>query len=203
MLARRNTSSAGVTRGLVRLFTACENAIPSSHRVERFIESRQPDAVLVTPLVTARCRQADYVKAAQALGIPAAACIASWDHLTTKGLIRVRPDLVTVWNHEQQAEAEEFHAHYAGEHADWEAADHLMELAGVHARFFPPEHYQQFRQRFAGGHGMYPIVGDPDHVASELERIADAGFAGLAFSFVDYVGELDYFSAEVLPRRPP
>lgn len=99
-----------------------------------------------------------------------------------------------------QAEAEEFHAHYAGEHADWEAADHLMELAGVHARFFPPEHYQQFRQRFAGGHGMYPIIGDPDRVAAELERIADAGFAGLAFSFVDYVGELEHFRAEVLPR---
>ena len=75
-----------------------------------------------------------------------------------------------------------------------------MELAGVHAQFFPPEHYQQFRQRFAGGHGMYPIVGDPDHVADELERIAAAGFAALAFSFIDYVGELDLFRDEVLPR---
>ncbi len=98
------------------------------------------------------------------------------------------------------AEAEEFHRHYAEEHGDWEAADHLMALAGVHAQYFPPEHYQQFRQRFTGGHGMYPIVGTPDHVADELERIADAGFAGLAFSFVDYVSELPYFRAEVLPR---
>jgi hypothetical protein len=108
-LARRNTSTAGVTRALVGLFTMCERAIPSSPRIERFLQSRTPDAVLVTPLVTARCRQADYVKSAQALGIPAAACIASWDHLTTKGLIRVRPDLVTVWNREQLAEATEFH----------------------------------------------------------------------------------------------
>src|SRR4029077_14057549 len=95
VLARRNTSTRGVTRALVALFTTCERAIPSSHWIERFIRSRRPDAVLVTPLVTARARQADYVKAAQALGIPAAACIASWDHLTTKGLIRVRPDLVS------------------------------------------------------------------------------------------------------------
>jgi hypothetical protein len=108
-LARRNTSTAGVTRTLVGLLTTVEKAIPSSQRIERFIKSRHADAVLVTPLVTARCRQADYVKAAQALGIPAAACIASWDHLTTKGLIRVRPDLVSVWNHEQRAEAVEFH----------------------------------------------------------------------------------------------
>ena len=108
-LARRKTSTAGVTRALVRLFEICERATPSSDRIERFIKSHKADAVLVTPLVTARCRQTDYVKAAQAVGIPAAACIASWDHLTTKGLIRVRPDLVTVWNHEQKAEAIEFH----------------------------------------------------------------------------------------------
>ena len=108
-LARRNTSTAAVTRLLVSLLTVCERAIPSSRRIERFIVSRHPDAVLVTPLVTARCRQADYVKSAQTLGLPTAACIASWDHLTTKGLIRVRPELVTVWNREQQAEAVEYH----------------------------------------------------------------------------------------------
>jgi dimethylsulfone monooxygenase len=47
---------------------------------------------------------------------------------------------------------------------------------------------------------MYPIIGDPDHVADELERIADAGFAGLGFSFVDYAAEFPYFRDEVLPR---
>jgi alkanesulfonate monooxygenase SsuD/methylene tetrahydromethanopterin reductase-like flavin-dependent oxidoreductase (luciferase family) len=98
------------------------------------------------------------------------------------------------------AEADEFHRHYAIEHGDWEAADHLMELAGIHAQFFPPEHYEQFRLRFTGGHGMYPIIGTPDHVAAELAGIADAGFAGVAFSLVDYVGEFDYFAGEVLPR---
>jgi hypothetical protein len=108
-LARRNTSTVWMTRTLVSLLTQCERAIPSSRRIERFIKSTRADAVLVTPLVTARTRQPDFVKGAQALGIPAAACIASWDHLTTKGLIRVRPDLVTVWNREQLAEAVEFH----------------------------------------------------------------------------------------------
>lgn len=108
-LARRNTSTRAVTRALVGVFTMCERAIPGSHRIERFIASRRPDAVLVTPLVTARCRQTDYVKTAQAMGLPTAACIASWDHLTTKGLIRVRPDIVSVWNREQFEEAVEFH----------------------------------------------------------------------------------------------
>jgi alkanesulfonate monooxygenase SsuD/methylene tetrahydromethanopterin reductase-like flavin-dependent oxidoreductase (luciferase family) len=97
-------------------------------------------------------------------------------------------------------EAVEFHHYYANEHADWEAAEHLMELAGMHAQFFPPEHYERARERFAGGHGMYPIIGDPDHVAGELARIAEAGFAGVGFSVFDYVGELRYLSDEVLPR---
>jgi dimethylsulfone monooxygenase len=97
-------------------------------------------------------------------------------------------------------EAEEFHHYYAVEHADWDAADHLMALAGMHAQFFPPEHYQQARERFAGGHGMYPIVGDPDHVAAELARIDAAGFAGVGFSLFDYDGELRYLCDEVLPR---
>ena len=108
-LSRRNTSTVWMTRTLVSMFTLCERAIPSNGRIERFIKSTRADAVLVTPLVTARTRQPDFVKAAQALGVPAAACIASWDHLTTKGLIRVRPDLVSVWNREQLAEAVEFH----------------------------------------------------------------------------------------------
>jgi alkanesulfonate monooxygenase SsuD/methylene tetrahydromethanopterin reductase-like flavin-dependent oxidoreductase (luciferase family) len=99
-----------------------------------------------------------------------------------------------------RAEAQAFHRYYAREHADWEAADHLMELAGVHAKFFPPEHYERYRERFAGGHGMYPIIGSPDDVASELERVADAGFAGAAISFFDYVAELPYFRDEVLAR---
>lgn len=98
------------------------------------------------------------------------------------------------------AEADEFHHYYAVEHGDWEAAEHLMELAGLHAQFFPPEHYEQFRVRFTGGHGTYPIIGTPDHVADELERIAEAGFAGAGFSFVDYLAELPYFRDEVLPR---
>jgi alkanesulfonate monooxygenase SsuD/methylene tetrahydromethanopterin reductase-like flavin-dependent oxidoreductase (luciferase family) len=75
-----------------------------------------------------------------------------------------------------------------------------MELAGMHAQFFPPEHYRRARERFAGGHGMYPIIGDPDAVASELARIADAGFVGIGFSLFDYLGELRYLREEVLPR---
>jgi hypothetical protein len=108
-LDRRTTTSRENVRRWVGFLQACERAIPSYPTIEQFIASRQPDAVLVTPLVTDCSPQADVIKSAQALGIPTALCVASWDHLTTKGLIRVDPDLVAVWNEEQRAEALEYH----------------------------------------------------------------------------------------------
>ena len=108
-LARRPTTTRANVRRWVRVLTMCERAIPSSPAVEAYIASRRPDAVLVTPLVTDCSPQADVIKSAQRLGIPTALCVASWDHLTTKGLIRVDPDLVSIWNEEQRAEAIEYH----------------------------------------------------------------------------------------------
>jgi hypothetical protein len=108
-LADRKTRSVEFVQRLTRFFATCERAIPSSRVIESLIRSRKPDAVLVTPLVTDCSPQVDVIKGAQALGIPAALCVASWDHLTTKGLIRVRPDLVSVWNEEQRKEALAYH----------------------------------------------------------------------------------------------
>ena len=97
-------------------------------------------------------------------------------------------------------EAEDYHAYYSEKYADWPAVDRLMELQGLHAKSFPPEAFKLFRGRFAAGHGIYPLVGDPDHVANELERISKAGFAGTTVSFVNYLDEMPYFRDEVLPR---
>lgn len=97
-------------------------------------------------------------------------------------------------------EALEYHDYYAQQNADWPAVDHLMKLQGLYAQSFPPEHFKVFRDRFAGGHGVYPIIGDPDHVAKELAGISAAGFEGTTLAFVNYVNELPYFCDEVLPR---
>ena len=57
-----------------------------------------------------------------------------------------------------------------------------------------------FRGRFAGGHGVCPLIGTPDDVAGEIKRFHDAGFDGITLRFVDYVDELECFAQEVLPR---
>lgn len=97
-------------------------------------------------------------------------------------------------------EAIEYHEYYTTEMGDYEAVDHLMELQGLHAQSFPPEAFKTFRQRFLGGHGVYPLIGDPDSVAAELAKISEAGFVGTTITFVNYVKEFPYFRDEVLPR---
>ena len=48
--------------------------------------------------------------------------------------------------------------------------------------------------------GGLPIVGDPDHVASQLIDLSKAGLTGVAVSLVNYIDELPFFCDEVLPR---
>ncbi len=98
------------------------------------------------------------------------------------------------------AEAEEFLHWYAEENADWDAVDNLMRLQGMHAQSFTPEFLASMRTRFAAGHGAYPLVGTPDDVAGLIGRMADAGFTGTTFAFLDYAEELPYVVQEVLPR---
>ena len=97
-------------------------------------------------------------------------------------------------------EAQEYHEYYTTKMGDYAAVDHLMELQGLHAQSFPPEAFKLFRQRFLGGHGVYPLIGDPDDVAAELAKISGAGFIGTTITFVNYVDEFPYFRDEVLPR---
>jgi hypothetical protein len=96
-------------RFLTNALLVVERAIPIDRAVFEAVERERPDVLLVTPLVDIGSDQVDYVKAAQRLGIRSALPVLSWDNLTNKGLIRVQPDQVYVWNEAQKAEAVEMH----------------------------------------------------------------------------------------------
>ena len=99
-------------RSGVRALLAVERLVPSDAGVERAIASLAPDAVFVTPLLgrsDRNRRQTDTVKAARRLGIPVGAGVATWDHLTTKGIVKALPDRLFVWNEIQRRDAAEFH----------------------------------------------------------------------------------------------
>jgi hypothetical protein len=70
---------------------------------------QRPDVVLITPLIDLGSSQIEYLRAARARRIPTALCVWSWDHLTSKALIRELPDRVFVWNDTQKKEAIALH----------------------------------------------------------------------------------------------
>jgi hypothetical protein len=86
-----------------------ERAVPSSRALERYLAGQKPDVVLVTPLVELGAPQLDHLRAARALGIRTGICVGSWDHLSSKSLIRDWPDRVFVWNETQRREAVDLH----------------------------------------------------------------------------------------------
>jgi hypothetical protein len=86
-----------------------ERAVPDDPAIRAFIEAERPDVVLLTPLIDLGSSQIDYLRAARSLGIPTAICVWSWDHLSSKALIREWPDRVFVWNDVQKREAIELH----------------------------------------------------------------------------------------------
>ena len=97
-------------------------------------------------------------------------------------------------------EAEDYYHYSIVEHADWSAVDAILALKNITAQNTPPEKFQQIRTGYAQGMGGLPIVGDPDHVASQLIDLSKAGLTGVAVSLVNYVDELPFFCDEVLPR---
>lgn len=86
-----------------------EEAIPPSRPITRFVRDQRPDVVLASPVVEFASSQVEYLKSARALGIPTGICVASWDNLSGKGLLRFLPDRVFVWNEIQRTELEELH----------------------------------------------------------------------------------------------
>lgn len=96
------TAFAAALHGIERL-------IPTQPAIEAFIRFHQPDLLMLTPLIELGSQQVDYVKCARRLGVRSALCVASWDNLTSKGLIRVNPDHVLVWNEAQKREAVSLH----------------------------------------------------------------------------------------------
>ena len=98
-----------------------------------------------------------------------------------------------------QAEAEDYYEHYAVTMADTASLDIYTTAKSTHSNSHDPAAYRQHRKRFAAGAGTYPLVGTPRHIADEMIRIAEAGFAGTTLSFVNFTDELPYFVTEVLP----
>ncbi len=109
----------------------------------------------------------------------------------TVGVITCRPT---------KAEADAYHHHCVVEEADWSAVDAMLAMRDITTVTVSAEEFATRRREFAHGNSGLPIIGDPDHVARQLEALSRAGLTGIAVSFVNYADELPFFCDEVLPR---
>ncbi len=109
----------------------------------------------------------------------------------TVGVVTCRPTAT---------EARDYYRHAVVDNADWAAVDSILAMKNVTPQSCSPAEFQRIRDHQANGMGGLPLVGDPDFVAGEMARLAALGLKGIAVSFVNYLDELPYFCAEVLPR---
>ena len=91
------------------MLRAGEAVMPISDDSRRFIELHDPDIVLLASVTAWRLPQIDHLRAARALGRRTGVCVFSWDHLSSKALLRTVPDRILLWNDTQKREAIEWH----------------------------------------------------------------------------------------------
>jgi hypothetical protein len=101
--------SRPVRRALLSGLRVVERSLPTSGEIEAYLRRWNPDVALFTPYMALRTVQPDYLRAAQALGVPSAILVTSWDNLSSKSLIDPIPDRLFVWNEIQRSEAEKLH----------------------------------------------------------------------------------------------
>jgi len=91
-----------------------ELAVPVDQILLSLISEHRPDVTIFTPLITKGSGQFDLLRASQCFGSPTILAVGSWDHLSSKAMIRTAPDHVLVWNETQRKEAVELHGIESG-----------------------------------------------------------------------------------------
>jgi dimethylsulfone monooxygenase len=109
----------------------------------------------------------------------------------TVGVVTCRPT---------KRDAEDYYRHCVIDNADWSAVDAILAKRKITPESVGAEEFERRRRHQANGMGGLPIVGDPDQVAQQIADLSRAGMRGAGLSFIDYLAELPYFCAEVLPR---
>lgn len=97
-------------------------------------------------------------------------------------------------------EAEDYYRHVIVDNADFAAIDRILAMKDITPETKGVEEFNRQRRFYANGMGGLPIVGDADHVAKTLADLSAAGVTGIGMSFINYLEELPFFCAEVLPR---
>jgi hypothetical protein len=94
---------------LLSALRTLERALPTVGEIRQQLKEQRPDLVIITPLVYLGSWQFEVLRAALAEGLRTVFAVGSWDHLSSKALIRDLPQRVFVWNETQKDEAIRLH----------------------------------------------------------------------------------------------
>ena len=109
-----------------------------------------------------------------------------------------------------EKEARDYLDYYVRRKGDYEAVDNLLNIFEIQAETFDMKKLDEFRFHFIAGHGGYPLVGTPEQIVDEIDKLIAIGIDGVLMSWVDYKTELRQWIDRVLPlmeqngqRKPP
>jgi dimethylsulfone monooxygenase len=103
---------------------------------------------------------------------------------------------VNVICRQTQKEAIEYYRFVLDENADWAAVDAQLQQQGIERDLDSPA-YLAHRQRAIR---QFPFIGDPDHVAALFRTLSEVGLDGIGMTMVNYLDELPFLRAEIIPR---
>jgi len=97
----------GAIRRAAGVMVLLERSIPVSTSIIRFVQQADVDVLLTA--VPGAASHAEYIRAAQRLGVPTGLCVASPDVLATTAALPIVPDRLFVWNETQKCDAVAWH----------------------------------------------------------------------------------------------
>jgi alkanesulfonate monooxygenase SsuD/methylene tetrahydromethanopterin reductase-like flavin-dependent oxidoreductase (luciferase family) len=100
---------------------------------------------------------------------------------------------------ETEKEARDYLHHYVVERGDDVAVANMLDIFGVQSATLEPAVMEAFKFHFKAGHGGYPLVGTPEQIVGQMERLSAMGVDGILLSWVDYLGEARQWIDRVMP----
>ena len=122
-----------------------------------------------------------------------------------KAMARAAGREIQSWIHvyvvcrDTEKEARDYLDYYVRQKGDYVAVDNLLKIFEIQAETFDMKKLEAFRFHFIAGHGGYPLVGTPEQIVDEIDKLIAIGIDGILMSWVDYKTELRQWIEQVLP----
>ncbi|MGI9480015.1 MAG: LLM class flavin-dependent oxidoreductase [Hyphomicrobiaceae bacterium] len=100
---------------------------------------------------------------------------------------------------ETEQEARDVLHRYVKDNGDWDTASRMVEMFGMESQTLDQDVLEAFKFHFIAGHGGYPLIGTPEQIVTQIDRLSALGVDGMLLSWLDYLGECQHWIDAVLP----